>query len=194
MAKQRSFESKFWNLAQASAWVEFREKQLVQDFYDADRDAYMAVNMYPTMWPGDRKQHGSIAELRRALEEARLDSWGFRAGALDHLQKIPAVEWADFVIRPPLVAFTGQLDNLPWQNVRVLSADMKKLWRDTGEVGLRTKFDWPAIKAIYDEIVDRQPGMSANKIIEELQLEFEARFNKEPPSRSAIQNRIKTWL
>ena len=87
MSPHHPFDGKYWNLAQAAAWVEYRENQLVEDFDTADRDAYMAVGMYPTMWPAGREWHGSVEELRRALEEARLASWGFRADAPDTLQE-----------------------------------------------------------------------------------------------------------
>ena len=58
---------------------------------------------------------------------------------------------------------------------------------------MRTKFDWAEIKTMYDAIVDRQPTMSTNKKIEELQLEFAERFNKDAPTRTTIQSKIKIW-
>ena len=193
MSSDQPFDEKYWNLSQACAWVEYREKQLVNDFSVADRNAYMALGMYPSMWPAGRKRQGSVENLRRALEQGRIKSSGYRRHTQDSLEEIPAAEWTDFVIRPPLVGFSGQPSNQPWSAVRVLSADMKKLWRDIAEVSLRTKFDWAEIKAIYEAIVDRQPKMSMNKKIEDLQIEFEERFNKEPPSRSTIQRKISTW-
>ncbi|AXI41341.1 hypothetical protein [Sulfitobacter sp. SK011] len=193
MSPLHPFDDKYWNLAQACAWVEYREKQLVNDFSVADRNAYMALGMYPSMWPKGRKRLGSVEELRRALEQGLIKSSGYRRHTPESLEEIPAAEWTDLVIRPPLVGFSGQPSNQPWSAVRVLSADMKKLWHDIGEVSLRTKFDWAEIKTIYEAIVDRQPTMSMNKKIEDLQIECAERFNKEPPSRSTIQNKIKTW-
>jgi hypothetical protein len=193
MSPHHSFDDKCWNLAQACAWVEYREKQLVNDFSVADRNKYMALGIYPSMWPAGRKRHGSVEDLRRALEQGRIKSSGYRRHTPESLEEIPAAEWTDFEIRPPLVSFSGQPSNQPWNAVRVLSADMKKHWRDVGEVSLRTKFDWAEIKTMYDAIVDRQPTMSTNKKIEELQLEFAERFNKDAPGRSTIQTNIKTW-
>ena len=193
MSPHHPFDGKYWNLAQAAAWVEYRENQLVEDFDTADRDAYMAVGMYPTMWPAGREWHGSVEELRRALEEARLASWGFRADAPDTLQEVPALEWADFVIRPPLVAFIGQLSNFPWHNVRVLSEEMKKLWRSLNEVNGRSKYDWAVIRTMYDEVRALNPKMTMNELIIEAQGAFEERFKKGAPSRTSFQNKIKTW-
>jgi hypothetical protein len=193
MSHNQPFDDIYWNLAQACAWVEYREKQLVEELTEADRSSYIAIGLYPSMWPPGRKKRGQIEELRRALEEGRLISSGFRRGGQERLEEIPAAEWTDFVIRPPLVSFSGQPSKHPWNAVRVLSADMKKHWRDVGEVSLRTKFDWAEIKTMYDAIVDRQPTMSTNKKIEELQLEFAERFNKDAPVRTTIQNKIKNW-
>jgi hypothetical protein len=193
MSSDQPFDDKYWNLAQACAWVEYREKQLVNDFSMPDRDAYKALGMYPSMWPAGRQRHGFVEDLRRALEHGRIKSSGYRRNTPDNLEEIPAAEWTDLHIRPPLVSFSGQPSNKPWNAVRVLSADMKKYWRDVGEVSMRTKFDWAEIKTMYDAIVDRQPTMSTNKKIEELQIEFEEHFNKEPPSRSTIQRKIEIW-
>jgi hypothetical protein len=192
MSSDQPFDDIYWNLAQACAWVEYREKQLVNDFSMPDRNDYRALGMYSSMWPAGRQRHGFVEDLRRALEHGRIKSSGYRRNKPDVLKEIPAAEWTDFDIRPPIVSFSGQPSNQPWNAVRVLSADMKKHWRDVGEVSLRTKFDWAEIKTMYDAIVDRQPTMSTNKKIEELQLEFAERFNKDAPGRSTIQTNIKT--
>jgi hypothetical protein len=193
MSTRSPFDDKYWNLAQACAWVEHREKQLVNDFSVADRNAYMALGMYPRMWPAARKQHGFVEDLRRALEQGRIKSSGYRRNTPDVLEEVPVAEWTDLRIIPPFVSVAAQPNNQPWSALRVLSADMKRLWRDICEVSLRTKFDWTEIRKMYDAIVVRQPSMSTNKKIEDLQFEFEELFNKEPPSRSTIQDKIKTW-
>lgn len=127
MSERDSFYDKHWNLAQACAWVEYREKQLVNVFKIADRDAYIALGLYPLMWPAGRKRHCSIEDLRRALEQGLIKSSGYHRNTPDKLEEIPAAEWADFVIRPPLVSFAGQPNNQPWDAVRLLSADMQRL-------------------------------------------------------------------
>ena len=70
---------------------------------------------------------------------------------------------------------------------------MKKLWRTGHEVTGRSKFDPAAIRAVYEDLSASNPDMSQNELIIELQGMFEERFKKKPPSRTTIQNRIKTW-
>ena len=193
MCAHSPFDDKYWNLAQASAWVEYREKQLVEDFYVASRNAYMAIVMYPSMWPAGRERRGRIEDLRRALEEGRLISSGFRRGGQARLEDIPAAEWHDYDIRPPLISFSGQPQNIPWERILILSADMKRLWRSVNEVEGRSRFNWAYIQAISNEVKTNNPEMSQNELITEVQGTFRDRFNKEPPSRSSLQNKIKTW-
>ena len=187
------FDNKYWNLAQACAWVEYREMHLVDELAQADRSAYMAIGMYPSMWPAGREQYGRIEDLRRALEGGQLASSGFRRGGQERLEDIPAAEWVDYVIRPPLISFLDQPQNIPWTNFRVLSADMKRLWRSDHELSGRSKFDWTSIKSIYDKLKTQNPRMSQNELILELQGSYEERFNKDAPARSTIQNKIKIW-
>ena len=193
MSSLSPFDDKYWNLAQASAWVEYRDKQLVQDLESADRTSYIAIGFYPSMWPPSRKQRSQIEELRRALEEGRLISSGFRRGGLERLEDIPAAEWADCIIRPPFISFSGQPQNIPWESVRVLSADMRRLWRSVNEVDGRSRFNWAAIQEIFDEVKTQNPEMSKNELITEVQGAFEDRFDKPAPSRSTLQRKIKTW-
>lgn len=191
-----TFDAKYWNLAQAAAWVEFRERRLVEDFGAADRDAYIALGLYPSMWPTSRERCGSVAELHCALVEGQLTSWGYRLTDPEHLIAIPAAEWADLVISPPLARVAGRSagDWERWTQVRVRSADMKRLWRGTHEVSGRTKYDWAAIKTIYDEQRASNPDFSQNELIDEIQRVFEARYNREPPGRTTIQARLKRWI
>lgn len=193
MSKRSPFDHKYWDLAQASAWVEYREKKLVEDFDAADRDADIALGMYPSMWPASRERHGAIEDLRRALEQGRIVSSGYRHNTPGQLEEVPAAEWTDLSIRPPLVCFAGQPNNQPWNSIRVLSADMKRLWRSINEVSGRSRFDWAAVEAIHGALKSQNPDMSQNELIDEIQGEFEDRFNKEPPSRTTLQRRIRSW-
>jgi hypothetical protein len=190
---QSAFENSYWNLAQASAWVEYREKQLVDELAQADRAAYIAISMYPSMWPKGRERRGRIEDLRRALEEGRLISSGFRRGGQERLEDILAAEWADYVIRPPLVSLFGHPNNLPWERVRVLSAEMKRLWRGVNEVEGRSRFNWAAIQKIFNEVKTQNSEMSQNELILEVQGTYEDRSKKNAPSRTAIQDKLKTW-
>lgn len=191
-----TFDVKYWNLAQGAAWVEFRERRLVEDFSTADRDAYMALGLYPSMWPSGRERRGNIAELHRALVEGQLTSWGYRLTDPEHLIAIPAAEWADLVISPPLARVAGRSggDRERWTDIRVRSADMKRLWRGPHEVSGRTKYDWAAIRTIYDEQRASNPDFTQNELIDEIQRVFEARFNRESPGRTTIQDHLKRWI
>jgi hypothetical protein len=193
MSKNSPFDDKYWNLAQASAWVEYREKQLVEELAQADRDAYMAIGCYPSMWPAGRKRRGLIEELRRALEQGRVLASGYRRTTPEQLEEVPAAEWTDFVIKPPLVFFAGPPRSPPWSAVRILSADMKRLWRSINEVDGRSKYDWGPIKAMFNEVKSLNPEMSQNELITEVQAAFEARLKKGAPSATSFKRKIKTW-
>lgn len=195
MRARTSFDTKYWNLAQAAAWVEFRERQLVEDFGAADRDAYMALGLYPSMWPSGRERRGTVDELRRALEDGRLTAWGYRLEEPNHLTAIPTGEWTDLVITPPFARVAGRSsgDRERWTDIRVCSANMKRLWRGTHEVGGRTKYDWAAVQAIFTEVKTQNPEMSQNELITEVQGAFEDRFNKGAPSTTSFKRKIKTW-
>lgn len=67
------------------------------------------------------------------------------------------------------------------------------MWRGQTETNGRTRFDWPVIKEINKKIIQNNPDMGKNEIIAEVQLEFQNLFHKEPPSRTSLQNNIKTW-
>ena len=92
------------------------------------------------------------------------------------------------VVRGP---YTGQER---WTDIRVLSSDMKQLWRSLHEVSGRTKFDWPVLRKIHEDLQANNPAMSQNELIDELQGTYRDRFNKEPPGRTTIQSKMKTWL
>ena len=196
MENRKPFDDKYWNLAQAAAWVEYREKQLVEDFNVADHDIYGGLLLYPSMWPTGRKRQGTVDELRRTLEEGRLTAWGYHVEAPDRLEEVPGAEWADFIIRPPFAYLARDLaaKQQRWRDIRVLSADMKRLWRSENEVSGRSKYDWTVLRETYEGLRQSNPNFSQNELIREVQGQFEDRFNKNPPSRSAIQDKIKTWM
>ena len=81
----------------------------------------------------------------------------------------------------------------PWTDIRLESAAVKKLWRSEHEISGRTKFDWDAVRAIHDELLERNPDFSQNELIIEIQGAFRDQFNKEPPSRPSIQRHLKSW-
>lgn len=189
------FDEPYWNLAQAAAWVVYREKKLVDDLTNTDAESFAAIGMYPTIWPNHRKQHGKLSALHNALSDGRLQAKGHHEDAPDTLAVIPSEAWSDLNLHPPSAydrRYPGKLFQ-PWKDIRVKSADVKKLWRGIDERLGRTKFDWGKIRGIYEDVLKRNPDYSQNKLIEEVQLEYQTKFSNEHPSRSAIQNMIKTW-
>jgi len=189
------FNERYWNLAQAAAWVVYREKKLVDGLADADAESFAAIGMYPTMWPNHRKQHDNLSALHNALSDGRLRAKGYHEDAPDTLVVIPPEAWSDLNLHAPSAYDRRYPGNKyePWKGIRVKSADIKKLWRGTDERLGRTKFDWDKIRAIYEDVLKRNPDFSQNELIGDIQLEYQAKFPKDSPSRSAIQNKIKTW-
>lgn len=185
----------FWNLAQAAAWVVYREKKLVDDLGNADTDSYAAIAMYPTFWPDHRKPHGKLSGLHYALSDGRLEAKGCHTDKPNERVAIPSDYWPDLNLHPPKAYGIRYPSNKyePWIKIRVNSADVKKLWRGTDERLGRTKFDWDKIKLIYEDVLRRNQEFSQNKLIEEIQLEYQIRYPGESPSRSTIQNKIKIW-
>lgn len=189
------FDAPTWNLAQAAAWVVYRENKLVDNLIYSTAESFAAIGMYRNMWPEHRKQHGKLSALHNMLSDGRLKAKGYHEGAPDTLAEIPAEAWSNLDLHPPRT-FDHQYPRKryePWKDIRVKSADVKKLWRGTDECLSRTKFDWGKIRAIYEDVLKSNPDFSQNQLIEDIQLEYETKFSKEPPSRSAIQNKIKTW-
>ena len=70
------FDEPFWNLAQAAAWVVYREKKLVDNLADPKAGSFAAIGMYPSLWPDHRKQHGELSALHNALSDGRLKAKG----------------------------------------------------------------------------------------------------------------------
>ena len=79
------FDEKFWNLAQASAQVVYREKELVTQFEHPTREAFRSLGMYTSMEPTSRKKINSLNDLSLALSDERLQAWGYRANGDNHL-------------------------------------------------------------------------------------------------------------
>ena len=96
-----SFDDKFWNLAQAAAWVVYREKELVTRFEHPTREGFMSLGLYSSMEPTSRQKFGSLRDLSLALSDERLQAWGCRANDDSYLEAIPGLEWLDLDLAPP---------------------------------------------------------------------------------------------
>jgi hypothetical protein len=190
---QCGFTEKFWNLAMAAAWVKFRKRDVVEKFDGPSPESWRAYNMYPTMW--DFKPVDASLTLQSALISGKLEAFGHRSAPGASVEMIPSLEWETLTFDPP-AAYRRLADNVkdePWINIRVEGSDVQKLWRSPTDTEGRTRFDWTVIKEIYETLIQNNPDMSQNEIISEAQLEFQNRFSKEPPSRTSLQNKIKTW-
>ena len=58
----RSFDSRYWNLTQAAAWVVYRSRQMVEHFQDRLAMAWAATILYPIK--GVQKTSASVKERR----------------------------------------------------------------------------------------------------------------------------------
>ncbi len=188
-----AFDDKFWNLAQAAAWVEYRSQALVDEFESASRDAYVASKFYPTH--ADLKIVAALSELHRNLVNARITAWGRSREPGAEFEEISAIEWTNLRLDPPHATRRHPLSGTiePWTDIRLESAALKKRWRSVHEITGRTKFNWKLIRGIHDQLKSANPEFSQNALIQEIELEYQAQSHKEPPSRSTIQRHLKDW-
>ena len=89
-------------------------------------------------------------------------------------QEIPSAEWLSLIPNSdrPYRRSRHAEKEYPWLDIWIQSADLKLLWRGTSEISARTRYDWNAFKAIYDEVCERNPNFSQNELISESQQEF----------------------
>jgi hypothetical protein len=190
-----SFDDKYWNLAQAAAWVVYREKELVTRFEHPTREGFMSLGLYSSMEPTSRQKFGSLRDLSLALTNERLQAWGCRANDDSHLEAIPGLEWPDLDLAPPLAY---HVKNRPqkyqlWTNIRVESAAAKKLWRTPLEKDGRSKYDKATVEQISNDLRSENPDISQNELIGEIQVKYAAQFGGKEPSRSSIQRYLKNF-
>ncbi len=190
-----SFDDKYWNLAQAAAWVVYREKELVTRFEHPTREGFMSLGLYSSMEPTSRQKFGSLRDLSLALTNERLQAWGYRANDDSHLEAIPSLEWPDLDLAPPLAY---HVKNRPqkyqlWTNIRVESAAAKKLWRTLLEKDGRSKYDKATVEQISNDLRSENPDISQNELIGEIQVKYADQFGGKEPSRSSIQRYLKNF-
>jgi hypothetical protein len=189
------FDEKFWNLAQASAWVIYREKGLVDQLEQSTREEFMSLGMYTSMEPASRQKVGSIRELSLALSDECLQAWGYRANGDSYLKAIPSLEWPDLDLAPPFAyhAKNRAQQYQPWTDIRVESAAVKKLWRSILEKDGRSKYSKAKIEQICNDLRYQNPDISQNELISEIQIEYAAKHDGKEPCRSSIQRYIKSF-
>jgi len=190
IASMPNFDSRFWNLSQAAAWVVYRKRKLVEEFSEQSADRWRALVIYP-----ENERVGDLDDLVNALTLGKLTALGRGWGRNKKLEEIPAHEWDDLEINPPSIYYrshhpAGRIE--PWTGLKFKGGDLKKLWRGQLEIEGRTKFKWKVAKEMWHEIKERLPKASENERILELQTIYESRYGS-MPSRSSIQTHIKRW-
>lgn len=82
------FDNPDWNLSQAAAWVVYREKALVEQCAKPTASSFSAIELYPSMWPNGRKQHGSLKDLHAALRGGEIEARGYHCDKHNSLAPI----------------------------------------------------------------------------------------------------------
>jgi hypothetical protein len=187
------FDFKFWNLSQVAAWIVFRNRSVVDNFDGTSAETWHAHMFYPKMW--NCEPVGELSDLHDALVNGRLAAMGHADHAGANMSIIPAIEWETLILDPPSAyrRLSNNVKAVPWHDIRIVSADVRKTWRGTTEVSSRSRYDWAVIKSIFLRAQTRNPEFSRNELIAETQQEFQDRFNKEPPSRTSLQRNISKW-
>jgi hypothetical protein len=125
------FDNPDWNLAQVAAWVVYREAALVNQLDNPGQHDFGAIGLHKTMWPDDRKSHSTLDDLKTSLRNGSIKAYGYQSDCPNKLESVPKEAWADLHLRPP---YAYKAENLtaqiqPWQNIRIDSSAVKKLWR-----------------------------------------------------------------
>ena len=82
------FDGKFWNLSQAAAWVVYRNRKLVEEFFEQSPDSWGGLILFPKMH--GYKRVGNLDELKNALSRNDITAWGRRNVIDDELEAIPS--------------------------------------------------------------------------------------------------------
>ena len=187
------FDSRYWNLTQAVAWVVFRTREFVDQLEHPTKEDWVAKIFYPDIHGYSKV--GSAAELQTRLINEDFAATGRRPGGSGAQETVPGLEWDDLILDPPIAYRRGSSGERiePWVDLKFASKDLKQNWRGRLEVDGRTKYRWDMIENIWREVCESLPDASQNERIGELQGDYEAATGRDAPSRSTIQNRIKRW-
>jgi hypothetical protein len=182
-----------WNLSQAAAWILYRRNDWIEALTSGGGANFGAMQLYPSLNPRPEPALGTLSDLHNALKCGHLSATGIRPSDTERVRTpIPKDQWQDLDLQPPKAVDT-KTGREVWEQLRVSAAVCKKLWRGPDETKSRTKYDWVAIKLIYDEVAPHRPDFSDNRLIEELQLACAERDIDPEPSRSILQNKLKLW-
>ena len=197
MKKSSSGVTKHWTFAQALAWVIYRRNDIVLYVGPIGAGRLSLVAMYPSHFARALEIAGDGEELLDALREGRITATGKLANADGVRREIPVEDWA-LLKRYGDAIYEAQNDrsstSQPWRDITLESATVMKLWRSSTEVSGRSKYDWTRIKALFQDVCASNPDFSRYELIVETQGRYRDEFNKEPPSRSSFQRRMRNWI
>lgn len=191
-AEMAANDELYGTLPQAAAWVVFREMAVVDRFSQPARDDWDAFMAYPKMRT-EFPERGKSGELFDALRKGRLRAFGRRNTPAAAMEEIPDIEWQDLIvdIDGPYRRLETGVQEIPWHDIRVKRAEVEKLWRRPSEIEGRSRYPKAWFQARYAELRSTHPGFSQNELIELLQLRFQNKNRREPPSRTTIQRYLK---
>ena len=189
--------SKYWTFEQALAWVLYRQEDIVSYVGPRSSGRLSLLAMYPANFSPALNRIGESEDLLAALRHGGLTASGCNEANAGARKDIPSQDWLKLRLYGGKVfrisdEGTGTL--YPWRDIILESGEVKKRFRSQSEVSGRTKYDWDAIHELYEETRRQYPDFSQNELITELQGIFQDRFNREPPSRSTIQAKMKRWI
>jgi hypothetical protein len=184
--------ARHWTLAQAAAWIVFRDISSVALFTPPHATGFITYLMYPKYWTKP-VVHEQWHDLFRKLEADHLVATGRRAK--DGIREpIPASAWIDLVPEVdagPYLSLQSGAASRPWTDMLVLRADVERLWRRASEVDGRSKFSKVWFQDRYRHLREANPASSKNELMEELQEQFQKETKREAPSRSSLQDYLK---
>jgi len=179
----------YWTLAQAAAWVMFRDMSIVARFTPPRAAQWCAYVFYPQYWtkfPVLDTEH----DLFRMLGGGHLTANGRRSS--DGVREpIPALNWADLVPdvdEGPYVSEASGRRVRPWTDILVSHSDIKRLWGPDPNSNGRSLYKETWIQRKYlDHLRD---GKRKEKAIASVQVDYVDQFGGPEPSRSTIQRCI----
>ena len=129
------------------------------------------------------------------LVSGELAAKGYNEESPNTLGDIPASIWPDLQLRPPHAYDARDLASRPepWTNIRIESADVKRLWRGLDEVRDRSLYDWDEVRVIFESFRAENDDWSQNKCIEKTRDKYAAQNSSRCPGVSTIKRRLKNW-
>ena len=186
-----SLPSPVWTLAQASAWVVFRDISVVELFASPKPESWVGYLSYPSMWTTHEK--GKPQDILNALRDGRLIATGRTSSRGAPREEIPAREWEDVVfdVVGPYRRLENGTKDEPWREIFVPRSQVERIWSRVVNPNGRAAYDRPWIRDRYVELKKLHGALSKNDLIVEVQLAYQTAFDGIDPPRPTIQRYIK---